>query len=100
MHHLKLCQRLAELFTFCRERDGRLKSGAVDADGKGAAMGVYSTCQFMGAFAGGAGGGWLLQHVGAHALIGACLGLVLIWWLAVFRAGPDVQSGGTPAAAR
>ena len=75
-------------------------SKAVDADGKGAAMGVYSTCQFMGAFAGGAGGGWLLQHVGAHALIGACLGLVLIWWLAVFRAGPDVQSGGTPAAAR
>jgi hypothetical protein len=34
-----------------------LLSKAVSADGKGTAMGVYSTCQFLGAFAGGAGGG-------------------------------------------
>ena len=37
---------------------------------------------------------------GAHALMGACLGLVLVWWLAVFRAGSDVHSGSTSAAAQ
>ncbi len=30
------------------------------ADAKGAATGVYSTSQFLGIFAGGAGGGWML----------------------------------------
>jgi len=49
-------------------------------------MGVYSTCQFLGAFAGGAGGGWLLQHLGENALAGVCLLLAAAWWLVVLRA--------------
>ncbi len=63
-----------------------LLSKAVSADGKGTAMGVYSTCQFLGAFAGGAGGGWLLQHLGAYVLTGVCLSLAAAWWLVVLRA--------------
>jgi len=63
-----------------------LLSKAVSADGKGTAMGVFSTCQFLGAFAGGAGGGWLLQHLGAYALTGVCLSLAAAWWLVVLRA--------------
>ena len=63
-----------------------LLSKSVSEGRKGAAMGVYSTCQFMGAFAGGAGGGWLLQHLGENALTGVCLLLASAWWLVVLRA--------------
>ncbi len=63
-----------------------LLSKSVSAGAKGTAMGVYSTCQFLGAFAGGAGGGWLLQHMGEYALTGACLLLAALWWLLVWRA--------------
>jgi MFS family permease len=63
-----------------------LLSKSVSAGSKGAAMGVYSTCQFLGAFAGGAGGGWLLQHLGENALAGVCLLLAAAWWLVVLRA--------------
>jgi MFS family permease len=65
-----------------------LLSKSVSADGKGTAMGVYSTCQFMGAFAGGAGGGWMLQYLGDNALVGVCLVLAAAWWLVVWRS-PD-----------
>lgn len=70
-----------------------LLSKSVAADNKGAAMGVYSTCQFLGAFAGGAGGGWLLQHAGVGVLIGACLLLAVGWWLLVLRAPARVPAG-------
>lgn len=48
---------------------------------KGTSMGVYSTCQFMGAFVGGAGGGWLLGHYGGTSVYVVCSGLVVIWLL-------------------
>jgi predicted MFS family arabinose efflux permease len=60
-----------------------LVSKTVFAGGKGTAMGVYSTCQFLGAFAGGAVGGWLIQHVGVAALIGVCMILSAVWWAIV-----------------
>lgn len=63
-----------------------LLSKSVSAGSKGSAMGVFSTCQFLGAFAGGAVGGWLLQHLGAYALTGVCLLLAAVWWLVVLRA--------------
>lgn len=52
------------------------------AGAKGTATGIYSTCQVLGVFGGGALGGWLLQHQGANAvfLLNAVLALV---WLAV-----------------
>jgi predicted MFS family arabinose efflux permease len=64
-----------------------LLSKSVSATSKGAAMGVFSTSQFLGAFAGGAGGGWLLQHVGAGALTVLSIALAAAWWLLVWRAG-------------
>jgi predicted MFS family arabinose efflux permease len=72
-----------------------LLSKSVSADSKGTAMGVYSTCQFLGAFAGGAGGGWLLQHFGGYMLSAVCLILAVAWWLLVLRA-PD-PAGETKA---
>jgi len=64
-----------------------LVSKTVFSGGKGTAMGVYSTCQFLGAFAGGAAGGWLLQHMGLAALIGLCMVLAALWWGIVLPAG-------------
>ncbi|HEY6131486.1 MAG TPA: MFS transporter [Halioglobus sp.] len=63
-----------------------LLSKAVSPDSKGTAMGVFSTSQFMGAFAGGAGGGWLLEHMGEVMLTCVCLVLAAAWWLVVLRA--------------
>lgn len=75
-----------------------LLSKSVSEGRKGAAMGVYSTCQFMGAFAGGAGGGWLLQHLGENALTGVCLLLASAWWLVVLRApGPEEAKNAVPS---
>jgi len=68
-----------------------LLSKTVSASSKGAAMGVYSTWQFAGAFAGGAGGGWLLDHLGEGMLSGVCLLLAGAWWLVVLRAPRPTQ---------
>ncbi len=56
-------------------------SKACPAGYRGTAMGVYSTCQFFGAFCGGLLGGWALQHYGSHALFLLLAGLALLWWL-------------------
>lgn len=52
------------------------------AGAKGTATGIYSTCQVLGVFGGGALGGWLLQEQGANAvfLVNA---LLIVVWLAV-----------------
>lgn len=48
---------------------------------KGTAMGIYSTCQFLGAFVGGAGGGWLAGAYGPSALYAVAAALLLVWLL-------------------
>lgn len=49
---------------------------------KGAALGVYNTCQAIGLFCGGALGGWLTQHVGGPSvfILGGVLSIV---WLII-----------------
>ena len=49
------------------------------ADAKGAATGVYSTSQFLGIFAGGAGGGWMLAAGSATGVFGFAIALTLVW---------------------
>lgn len=51
-------------------------------DLKGTAMGVYSTAQFLGAFVGGAGAGWIYGHAGATAVF-VYAAVVAFAWLAV-----------------
>lgn len=58
--------------------------------GRGHRMGVYTTFQFLGAFCGGAGGGWLLERMGPAQLLTAAAGVCLAWaviyrWLPVTR---------------
>jgi predicted MFS family arabinose efflux permease len=49
------------------------------ADAKGAATGVYSTAQFFGIFAGGAGGGAMLAAGGATGVLAFAVALTFIW---------------------
>jgi len=51
------------------------------ADRKGTAMGVYSSSQFLGAFAGGVFGGWAFGAGGAMLLFWVCIILVATWLL-------------------
>jgi predicted MFS family arabinose efflux permease len=49
------------------------------ADAKGAATGVYSSSQFLGIFAGGAGGGWMLAAGGATGVFAFAIALTFVW---------------------
>ncbi len=59
-----------------------LVSKIAPAAGKGSAMGVYSTSQFLGAFAGGVAGGWIHQQFGIAEVFLFCLAAVAVWLIA------------------
>ncbi len=70
-----------------------LMSKMAPAGGKGTASGIYSTCQFLGAFAGGVSGGWLLQEKGINAVWLVACALVFLWLMvAAFMAKPRYLS--------
>ena len=52
--------------------------------GKGTAIGIYSTCQFLGIFLGGALGGWSLSLGGTGGIYMMCLSLSALWLLIAF----------------
>ena len=56
-------------------------SKTVYAGGRGTALGVYSTAQFLGAFCGGAAGGWVLQSHGHSTVFMFSALVALAWWL-------------------
>jgi MFS family permease len=62
-------------------------SKAVEPAGKGTALGVYSTCQFVGAFLGGSLGGVVLQQAGMTGLAVLCLVPGLVWLASSWRLG-------------
>ncbi|TKI06290.1 MFS transporter [Martelella alba] len=47
---------------------------------KGTAMGIYSTCQFLGVALGGSLGGWLFQSSGASLVFLCGVAVALVWW--------------------
>jgi len=49
------------------------------AKAKGTAMGIYSTSQFLGAFLGGAAGGWMLGQAGARGSFLLAAAMALVW---------------------
>ena len=51
---------------------------------KGTAMGVYSTCQFLGAFCGGLLGGSAYQFLGAAGVFAVAVALIFIWLILSF----------------
>jgi predicted MFS family arabinose efflux permease len=48
---------------------------------KGMAIGVYSTFQFLGAFIGGAAGGWLYHHYSVGAVFAGAAAIAGLWFL-------------------
>jgi MFS family permease len=61
-----------------------LVSKVSPAGGKGTAMGVYSTSQFLGAALGGIIGGWLFQHGGLGMVFLGCAVLCAVWLVVAF----------------
>lgn len=74
-------------FTLLEATLPSLLSKQAPADAKGTAMGVYSSSQFLGAFAGGAAGGWLYGAGGFAAVFGFCALAAAAWlgWAAGMR---------------
>ncbi len=58
-----------------------LVSKTAPVDLKGTAMGVYSSCQFLGAFLGGAAGGWLHARYGLAGVFAFGAALAGLWGL-------------------
>ena len=56
-----------------------LVTKAAPADAKGTATGVYSSAQFLGIFAGGAGGGWAWSIGGVTGVLVFALAVALVW---------------------
>ena len=50
-------------------------------EGRGAALGMYSTAQFLGAFTGGAAGGWIMSGWGMNGVLIAAGALLASWLL-------------------
>lgn len=75
-----------------------LISKVAPAGGKGTAMGVYSTSQFLGAALGGIMGGWLYQHYGLSGVFLGCAVLALLWlaFAVTMREPPYVTSLRVP----
>lgn len=55
---------------------------------KGTAMGIYATCQFLGAFVGGTLGGWLLHTQGLSAVFLMSASLAVVWLLIALPMSP------------
>lgn len=61
-----------------------LLSKTVFPGGRGTAMGVYSSCQFLGAFLGGSLGGVVMQFWGREAVFLLCAVVGLLWWVSAY----------------
>ena len=68
-------------FNFLEASLPSLVSKVVPAGTRGTAMGVYSTSQFLGAFAGGIAGGWAMAEFGIDGVYALVCAVVLVWWL-------------------
>ena len=68
-------------FNFLEASLPSLVSKTAPAQGKGMAIGVYSTFQFLGAFVGGDRGGWLYQHYGIGAVLAGAAAITGVWFV-------------------
>ena len=76
--------------------EARLPAALTEAAGeasRGAALGVFATCQFAGAFAGGLMGGVLLGSHWNVTGIFACAAVAVVAWLPLAAASESQQSG-------
>lgn len=76
------------VFNFLEARLPAGLSKAAPAADRGAAMGVFATCQFLGAAAGGLVGGQLLAHFGIAGVFWGSA-LIALTWACVVAMAPD-----------
>ncbi len=67
-----------------------LVSKIAPADCKGSAMGIYSSSQFVGAFTGGAAGGWLLGVFDISAVFAGCALMTFLWLVVATGMNPVI----------
>ncbi|AHE65997.1 MFS transporter [Legionella oakridgensis] len=67
-----------------------LVSRQANAESKGTAMGIYSSCQFLGIFAGGAAAGFLYQSFGSQGIFLTNSFLSLLWIILASMMKPNV----------
>lgn len=68
-------------------------SKQVPADKRGTAMGIYSTCQFLGIFLGGVIGGWCFEHYDVAGVYLACMMGAGLWLvIATYMKNPHTCS--------
>ena len=83
------------VFNFLEARLPALLTLMAPAADRGAALGVFATSQFLGAFFGGVMGGVLLGQFGISGVFWGCAVMAFAWALLVFRpslAAPEVVS--------
>jgi MFS family permease len=71
-----------------------LVSKAAPAEAKGTALGIYSSLQFLGIFAGGVVGGWASQRGGSGGVFVITIALALLWLVAAATGPRAVGRGG------
>jgi MFS family permease len=84
------------VFNFLEARLPALLTLTAPTADRGAALGVFATAQFLGAFFGGVTGGILLGRFGISGVFWGCAVMAFVWALLVFRpsvATPAVVSG-------
>ena len=74
-------------FNFLEARLPALLTQVAPAADRGAALGVFATAQFLGAFFGGAGGGVLLREFGISGVFWGSAAMALTWILVAGRPG-------------
>jgi MFS family permease len=65
-----------------------LISKTAPGDLKGTAMGIYSSCQFLGAFMGGASGGWLYGEYGPMSVFVFSAAIAASWIVVALNMSP------------
>jgi MFS family permease len=83
-------------FNFLEASLPSLISRAAPTSGKGAALGTYSTGQFVGTFIGGVTGGTAATHFGAHGVFAVAGGLAVLWLLVAWRTAVPVVEQEDP----
>lgn len=68
-------------FNFLEARMPALLSILAAADNRGAALGIYATSQFLGAFAGGVLAGVVMSSGGTGRVYAVGAGMLVAWWL-------------------
>jgi MFS family permease len=71
-------------FNFLEANLPSLISRTAPPECKGAAIGIYSSCQFLGIFCGGLLGGWLFGHTQPATLFLVCGIIAMLWLLTAF----------------